>query len=807
MITRSHNSGLLGVLGYQEIIFGKQEWYYGVLAVAAVFAILTVWSYSRSAMPLKWKFLAVPLRLLGIAMLLACLLEPLGSLQKPKSQANVFAVVVDNSQSMGILMQEASSSGLKDLEKSLSDEASWQRKLADDFRLRRYVFDSAMEPVDTFVGRKPVGIESALYQSLRSLADRYQGQPLAGVLLFSDGNPTDRKPDESLATLRFPIYPVRIGASIEQRDMSIQSTSTRQSDFETSPVTIHASVTHKGFAGDSVVIDLLDSENKVLQSQTFKLKSDGELVPVEFRFRPEKSGVQGFQVVARLDSANKVVDAETKGTKDVEVTLGNNRRFQVVDRGRGPYRILYVAGRPNWEFKFLNRALNEDDEIRLTSLIRIARKEPKFSFRDSKVDSSNPLFSGFEDILDEEKAKFDEPVFARIGRTDSTQLKSGFPKDSEELFEYSAVILDDLEYDFFSQDQQSMLRQFVTIRGGGLLVLGGQESMRGKGFSDSVLSQLLPIYCEDGTSSGMEAKADIEPESLIRYQLSREGWLQPFLRLADNEMAEKDRLERMPPFQVLNRLNKVKPGASVLAEVNIDGKEQVPVFISQRFGKGRTAAFMVGDMWRWGLHHEGQGPSPLFQAWRQMIRWMIADVPRSIQMQLGEAKGSGKVANLIVQVKGTDFKSVDNAAVKITINSPNGKSIVVDADASSKTAGQYEALYVAEEEGVYSATTEVAAQDGSKLGNAQLGWVYQPSALELQSLGENIVNLQSIADQSGGSIVNWNELDSFVADVPSTRMPVTETKIYPLWHQSWVLISALACICCEWGLRRRYGMA
>ena len=807
MKTGSQNSNPSDFLGFQEIVLGRPEWFYTVVMVAVLLAVFTFWSYRRSSMPLKWKALAVGLRLVGIALLLFCLLEPMGSLQRPKSQANVFAVLMDNSQSMGILMQEAAKSGRLDLEPGLGDEAAWQRKLADDFRVRRYIFDAALEPVDTFVGRNPVGNESALFQSLKSLGDRYQGQPLAGVLLFSDGNATDRKPEQDLSSLGFPIYPVRIGTSINQRDVSIQSTTTRQSDFETSPVTVHASVTHKGFQGETVAVDLLDGTNKRLQSQSIKLKSDGEPVPVEFRFRPEKSGVQGFQVVVRRESAtNELIETE-RSDKNVEVTLGNNRRFQVVDRGRGPYRILYLAGRPNWEFKFLKRALDEDIEIRLTSLIRIARKEPKFSFRDSKVDTSNPLFSGFEDILDEEKAKFDEPVFARIGLTEPGQLQKGFPKDAEELFEYSAVILDDLEHEFLTQDQQSLLRQFVAIRGGGLLVLGGQESMRGRGFSDSVLSQLLPIYCDDNATSSVGNAFDGEPQTSVRYQLSREGWLQPFLRLADNEIAERERLERMPNFEVLNRMNKVKPGASVLAEAMIDGKEQVPVFISQRFGKGRTATFMIGDMWRWALHHEGSSASPLFQAWRQMIRWMIADVPKSIQMQLGETRGSSRVANILVHVKGTDFKSIDNAVVKISVTAPNGKTIVADAEASPKSAGQYDSIFVAEEEGVYSATAEVNSPDGSKLGTAQLGWVYQPSASEFQSLGENLPSLQSIADETGGSIVNWNDLESFVSNVPATRVPVTETKIYPLWHQSWVLITALACICFEWGLRRRYGMA
>ena len=807
MKTGSQNSSLFDFFGFQDIVFAKPEWFYTVVSIAVLLAAFTFWSYRRSLMPLRWRCLSIGLRILGIALLLLCLLEPLGSLQRPKSQANVFAVLMDNSQSMGILIQEASKSGRLDIESRLSDEAAWQRKLADDFRLRRYVFDSSLEPVDTFTGRKPMGNESAIFQSLGSLRDRYHGQPLAGVLLFSDGNATDRKPEEDLSSLGFPVYPVRIGSSINQRDVSIVSTSTRQSDFETSPVTIHASVTHKGFPGESVSVDLLDGSSKVLQSQTVNLKGDGEPVPVEFRFRPEKSGVQGFQVVVRREvNVTTSNEAETKD-KSLEVTLGNNRRFQVVDRGRGPYRILYLAGRPNWEFKFLKRALDEDDEIRLTSLIRIARKEPKFSFRDTKVETANPLFSGFEDILDEEKAKFDEPVFARIGLTEAGQLQKGFPKDIDELFEYSAVIIDDLEHDFLTQSQQSMLRQFVTMRGGGLLVLGGQESMRGRGFSDSVLSQLLPIYCDDVSSGAVEDSIDGEPNSMVRYQLSREGWLQPFLRLADNEVSERERLERMPAFQVLNRMNKVKPGASVMAEAMIDGKEQVPVFISQRFGKGRTATFMIGDMWRWGLHHEGPGASPLFQAWRQMLRWMIADVPKAIQMQLGESRGSNKVANLIVHVKGPDFKSVDNAVVKISVTSPSGKTIVADADASNQTAGQYDAIFVAEDEGVYSAVAEVASPDGSKLGAAQLGWVYQPSASEFQSLGENMLSLQSIADESGGFIVNWSDLDTFVANVPSTRVPVTETKIYPLWHQSWVLLGALACICMEWGLRRRYGMA
>jgi hypothetical protein len=819
--------------GIQDLVFANASWLNAILVAGAILALLTLLSYRRSPMPVPLKLVAVLLRCLGIAVLLVCLLEPLGTLERPKPQANAFAILMDTSQSMDVLRQDRPPQEEKKIVSMLNDEADWQRKLSDDFRVRRYSFDSAIEPIDTLERLEYRGKESTLFHSLESLSERFRGRPLAGVLLLSDGQATDQPSAGESTTasnpfkqLGVPVYPIRLGQLSNNRDIRIVSVTTRQSDFETAPVTISAKVTHHGFENKKIKVDLLNSDKKLVQSQVIVLKQNAEPVPVEFRFRPDKSGVQGFQLVASqfmmstlpTESANPegtVATESDAASIEMELTLGNNRRFQVVDRGRGPYRILYIAGRPNWEYKFLKRALDEDDEIQLTSLIRIARKEPKFSFRDSKVDSANPLFSGFEDISDEEKEQYDEPVFARMGRTSLDQLKKGFPKDAEELFEYSAIIIDDLEHEFFSLEQQSLLRQFVAVRGGGLLVLGGQESLRGKGFKNSVLNQILPVYGEEGVTTPSAAnmgntvdasESDATPS--VQYTLTREGWLQPFLRLAENEAAEKERLERMPNFEVLNRPKGIKPGASVLAETAISSTENAPVLATQRFGKGRTAAFMIGDMWRWGLHYAGPGVSPLGQSWRQMVRWLIADVPKPIQMKLREETGSSsKISHILVEVKGTDFKPIDNAQVTISIVTPGGKVSVAQAEGSAELAGQYESMMVADEEGVYTATSEVRALDGSLIGTSQLGWVYEPSAVEFQEIGQNKKVLESIASESGGAMVDLDQLDSFVSNLPSLKVPVTEKKIFPLWHQSWVLLFAITCICLEWGLRRRYGMA
>jgi len=73
-----------------------------------------------------------------------------------------------------------------------------------------------------------------------------------------------------------------------------------------------------------------------------------------------------------------------------EATLLNNRRVLVVNRGQGPYRILYVAGRPNWEYQSLNRAVESDDQVQLVGLIRVAKREPKFDFRGRAGETQQP---------------------------------------------------------------------------------------------------------------------------------------------------------------------------------------------------------------------------------------------------------------------------------------------------------------------------------------------------------------------------------------------------------------------------------
>src|SRR6185437_15439398 len=109
-----------------------------------------------------------------------------------------------------------------------------------------------------------------------------------------------------------------------------------------------------------------------------------------------------------------------------EQTLANNSRLVVVDQGSGPYRVLYVSGRPNWEFKFLRRAIDLDKEIELIGLVRITRRQPKFDFRSAQAQSTSPLFNGFDHPDPDTAERQDQPVLIRLGTQDKDELRDGF---------------------------------------------------------------------------------------------------------------------------------------------------------------------------------------------------------------------------------------------------------------------------------------------------------------------------------------------------------------------------------------------
>lgn len=801
---------------FDGIVFAKWAWAPAVFSLWAILSIAGWFSYPANQ-SVKVRWIGTLLRSLGLGVLCFCLLDPNRSVTVPKSQANTVAVMLDNSRSMQALYQKSKSAddvlatspiGLerKDLVDSFSevidDEAGWFKDLGAQYRIRKYLFGGQLKSVEDFQGWDGSEYESNIQGALESLKARYATQPPAAIVLITDGRSTNsvgfQDTDKVMSDSKIPVYPVLIPPQGDQRrDLWIQDVSVQTSDFEIAPVTISGTLGHRGFSSEKVEVLLEDMNQSVLQNQIIEISTGSKKQVFRFQFRPKESGSSGYRIVCRC----------VREVPGLEMTLDNNHRYVAVDRAMGPYRILYLAGRPNWEYKFLQRALSEDAEVSLTALIRIANKQPKFSFRAKGSDDTNPLFSGFEDVSDEEKEKYNEPVFARLGVVGQEELAKGFPKDAEELFAYSMVIIDDLETEFFTVDQLQLLRQFVSQRGGSLLMLGGQESMRGRKFRDSVLGQLLPVYGDPSEPEMLIPSLEQDSPDTIRYQLSREGWLLPYLRLHDNEIDESKRLEQMPVFQVWNQTSQIKAGARILVECPLPDGQMAPLLVMQKFGKGTTGAMMVGDLWRWALMNTQDKISPFYQGWRQLIRGMIVDIPRRVQVT-GRVDAMQNAKRLIdVQVRDENFASMDNAIVEIHIKPPKGELMMIKAAPSMQSAGLYQTSFLMRDSGVYHVTAKARDPDGNAIEESQMAFVYEPEAEELANISVSEETLASISKSSGGELIPYRSLGSILGKIPVDQLPYTQTRISPLWHTPWLLGIAIGCLAIEWWWRRRYGLA
>lgn len=771
----------------RTLFLAGQDWLWPSIAALVVALGFVAWAYARTPGSRGLRFSCAILKLLGIAALLACLLEPMWTGQRAKPGANLLALVADNSLSMKLHGRgEAASRGEMLTRLVAGEDSAWRGPLAENFEVRIYLADTRLVPTQDFRELDFSGRTTALGGALKTIVERYRGQPLAGVLLFTDGVAADLEGADFSGLP--PVYPVVFGSDAPPRDLAIASTSVTQTSFEDAPVTVQADVAAVGCAGEEVIGRLfaIDSkpDAKPVAEQKLTVPRDSTKLVFRFQLRPDKSGVHFYRL--RVSAKNATAD---------EATLANNETVVTVDRGTGPHRVLYVSGRPNWEYKFLQRAVTGDDQTQLVGLIRIAKREPKFEFKGREGESSNPLFRGFGNQSKEDVERYDQPVFVRLNTLDEYELRDGFPKTPDELFKYTAVVLDDVEAEFFTADQMSLLQRFVSERGGGLLMLGGMESFADGKFGRTAIGDLLPVYLDGKAQHGAE----------LRLRLTREGWLQPWARLRSSEAEERARFDELPHFDVLNTSGSPKPAATVVATVT-DGQRDFPALVAQRFGRGRSAALLIGDLWQSGLGDEAR-QKDLGKAWRQLVRWLVADVPARIELR-AETAADALSVRLQVRARDAKFQPIDNAGVTLKVQPARGaQPVTLIAEPSPTEAGVFEATYIPRENDGYRVDATVLDESGAATDAAATGWTTDLAAAEFQSLTPNRALMETLASKTGGRVLSPDQVAAFTRELPTQRAPVTETWTQPLWHTPWMLMFALGCFVGEWGLRRWRGLA
>ncbi len=206
--------------------------------------------------------------------------------------------------------------------------------------------------------------------------------PLAGVLLFTDGNGTD-----SCGEVDWSQLPPDLsgGAAVAPRCQGRRRQRrfrSAQTNFESAPVVIRADVSAIGFPGEQIVAVVADEAGKKVERQVAPVPADGKPLELSIPVPARAQGGQFLSGPCLLGRGREEGRAGRRRRLGGRADAGQQQPARRRRPGGGALpRACMSAGRPDWEFKFLKRAVEEDEEVQLVGLIRIALRQPKFDFR------------------------------------------------------------------------------------------------------------------------------------------------------------------------------------------------------------------------------------------------------------------------------------------------------------------------------------------------------------------------------------------------------------------------------------------
>ena len=724
-----------------------------VVGAAAIAGLIT-YRGIKSEGPVRERTVLVLLRLALVAVLLFCLVRPTLVLRAAVPQQNFLGILIDDSRSMTI----TDSDGVPRttfIQEQLGDpDGPLAAALADKFVLRLFRFSRSMERLESTGDLGFEGTASRLGTALERARDELSGLPLAGLVMVTDGADTsDASLDELLASLKarsIPVFTVGVGRERFERDIEITRVETPRSILKGTSITVDAFIRHTGYAGRTVALQVED-EGRIISAQQVELPRDGESATVRVNFTATEDGPHLFRF-------------RVPPQADEQVTQ-NNARDTLIEVTDVRERVLYLSGEPRSEVAFFRRHVAEDENLEVVILQRTA--EDKYL----RLDVGNP-----------------------------DELVGGFPKTREELFAYRGIVLSSVEAASFSPEQLRMLAEFVSKRGGGLLMVGGRRSFAEGGWAGTPLAEVLPVELEDPAGENFIARLTVRPT------LAGEDY--PITRLGESEEDSTTSWDVLPELSTVNRIGIAKRGATVLLTGTDEVGDDHIVLAFQRYGRGKALAFPIQDSWIWQMDATIPLEDTTFATfWRRMIRWLVDGVPEHVEITaLVDRVEPGETLRLRAEVVDPAFEEVNDATVTAQVTSPSGRVIDVPMEWTVSTDGEYRGSFLSDEPGLYEVRGSAVRQDadlgaGVMYARASAGDTEYFDATMRASL------LTRIAEETGGRFFTPADASTLPEAISYSGRGVTVVEERDLWDMPILLIMILGLIGCEWGYRRLRGLA
>lgn len=744
------------VYGQGDLRFAAWTGSYVAAAAVAAAIAFTVLGYRSGRGRARDRAVLAGIRLALLAVLLVCLFRPVLVVKAAVAQQNFLGVLLDDSRSMQIADDNGQPRSALVREEFGAPARGMLKALSDRFTVRVFRFSSAPARTTQEGDLTFAGSQTRIGAALSGVRQELAGLPVAGLVMVSDGaDTTDTALDETLLGLKaeqLPVFTVGVGRETLPRDIQVGRVITPKTALKGTTLMVDVVVSQSGFDGEAVTLDVED-EGHLVSTQEVTLPDAGTPASIPVRVTVAEAGprVLRFRVSPR----------------EGELVTQNNAREALVDVRDRKEKILYFEGEPRFEMKFIRRAVTEDANLQVVALQRTA---------DNK--------------------------YLRLDVDSPDELMAGFPKTREELFAYRAIILGSIEAGAFTGDQLRMIAEFVDRRGGGLLMLGGPRAFAEGGYAGTAVADALPVVLDRG---------HVQPRDTVTrlsVKPTRAGATTAVTQLAPTEAASAERWASLPGVTVVNRVDAVKPGATVLLIGIDESRRERPMLAFQRYGRGKAFAFLPQDSWMWQMHasipvedmtHENY--------WRQLLRWLVDGVPDQVEPRLmTERVEPGEAAEIMADVVDPAFLELNDAAVTARITAPDGTISDVPLSWDGEEAGEYRALVPTKATGWYEARLE-ATRGGQTVGATITHFRAATSDAEFFDATLKAATLQRIAEDTGGRYYDSGNMGSLADDLRYTGRGVTSVEEHELWHLPIVLMLIVGLLCAEWGYRRVVGLA
>ena len=692
-----------------------------------------------------------------IALLLFLLWHPALSVATLRPQQNVVAVLVDDSRSMSI----ADESGTRLARAQSLLNGGLLKSLGDRFQVRLYKFGTDAQRIQKSLEIAGTAPATRIGNTLDRVMAESSSLPLGAIVLLTDGADNaggiDLDTVAAIRRQRIPIHTVGLGRQHPERDVEVVDALLAARALPQSRLTATVTLQSYGLSGNKARLSVRDA-GKVLASQDVALKGDGALQTEAITFNVGQAGPKTLEIGVDPVSG--------------EENILNNKISRVVNVQASKPRILYFDGEPQWEYKFVRRAMDDNPEIVVFSMERTTQNK---IYRQPCPAGGCP--DGF--------------------KHDEKELEDGFPSKAEDLFAFQGLMLADVEAGYFTPAQQQLIHDFVDRRGGGLLFLGGRASLSDGGYASSSLSDLVPTK--------LPANKSTFHRDFSKVELAAAGRENILTRLDDNPERNVQRWKEIPMVADYQEVGEPKPGATTLLSVTPQSRSAMPLLVTEPYGRGRTAVFATSGSWRWKMWmaHEDKTHATF---WQQMFRYLVTDAPSQVTATTPKTVLADDTRVPIrVEVRDKEYKPLSTARVQARFLAPDGSSATLELSPRPLEEGVYTGEWTAEKPGSY-VVEMLAGEEQQEVGRDVLAFRREDGVAENFHTGQNRELLQKLSDQTGGKYYTSADASKLPNEISYSEAGITSRETRDLWDMPVIFLLALGIRASEWTLRRKWGV-